>query len=99
MEGKVLSLLFKIFISFLPRLLLVYPVPTNEAMTTKTQWCNCFIRNGGNAIPKHACPEANGSNPTTGLTLFWARNPFRGNSNYWQVSQEEAGRKETRGDH
>ena len=23
-------------------------------------------------------PEAKGSNPTTGLTLPWARNPFRG---------------------
>ena len=38
---------------------------------------NCFTRNGGNAIPKHAGPEAKGSNPTTGLTLLWARNPFR----------------------
>jgi hypothetical protein len=31
---------------------------------------NCFVRNGGNAILKHACPEAEGSNPTTGLTLL-----------------------------
>ena len=23
------------------------------------------------SIPKHACPEAKGSNPTTGLTLLW----------------------------
>ena len=29
-------------------------------------------------------------NPTTGLTLLWARNPFRGNSSHWQLSQEEA---------
>ena len=36
--------------------------------------------------------EAKGSNPITGLTLLWACNPFRGNFNYWQVSQEEAGR-------
>ena len=28
-------------------------------------------------------PEAKGSNPTTGLTLLWARNPFRGNFNHW----------------
>jgi hypothetical protein len=28
---------------------------------------------------------------TTGLTLLWARNPFRGNFNHWQVSQKEAG--------
>ena len=29
-------------------------------------------------------------NPTTGLTLLWACNPFRGNFNYWQVSRKEA---------
>ena len=66
------------------------PVLTNEEMT-ESQQCNCFTRNGGNAIPKHASPEAKGSNPTTGLTLLWARNPFRGNFNHWQVSQKEAG--------
>jgi len=44
-------------------------------MTTKSQQYNCFIRNGGNAIPKHAGPEAEGSNPTTGLTLLWALQP------------------------
>ena len=35
--------------------------------------------------------EAKVSNPTTGLTLLWARNPFPGNFNHWQVSREEAG--------
>jgi hypothetical protein len=30
-----------------------------------------LIRNGGNVIPKHACPEAKGSNPTTELNLLW----------------------------
>jgi hypothetical protein len=45
----------------------------------------------GNAIPKHAGPQAEGSNPTTGLTLLWARNPFGGNFNHWQVSRKEAG--------
>ena len=50
-----------------------------------------YTRNGGNAIPKHAGPEAEGSNPTTGLTLFWAHNPFGGNFNHWQVSRKEAG--------
>jgi len=34
----------------------------------------------------HAGPEAEGSNPITGLTLLWARNPFGGNFNHWQVS-------------
>jgi len=34
-----------------------------------------FIRNGGNAIPKHAAPEAERSNPTTGLTVLWALQP------------------------
>jgi hypothetical protein len=51
-------------------------------MTTKSEWYVCFIRNGENAIPKHACPEVKGSIPTIGLTLLWAYNPFRGNSNY-----------------
>jgi hypothetical protein len=69
----------------------VYPVFTNEEMTTESQRCNCFIRTGGNAIPKHAGLEAEGSNPTTGLTMLWARNPFGGNFNHWQVSQKEAG--------
>jgi exonuclease III len=49
-------------------------------MTTESQRCNCFIRNGGNAIPKQAGPAAKGSNPTTGLTLLWVR----GNFNHWQ---------------
>jgi len=35
-----------------------------------------FTSNGGSAIPKHAGPEAKGSNPTTGL-------------NHWQVSRKE----------
>ena len=48
---------------------------------------NCFTRNGENAIPKHAGPEAKGSNPTTGYTLLWACNPFRGNFNHWQASR------------
>jgi hypothetical protein len=60
-------------------------------MTTESLLFNSLVRNGGNAIPKQACPEAEGSNPTVGLTLLWARNPFRGNSNYWQATQEEAG--------
>jgi hypothetical protein len=33
------------------------------------------------ASPKHAGPEAEGSSPTTGLTLLWDRNPFGGNFN------------------
>jgi hypothetical protein len=41
-------------------------------------------------LTKHAGSEAKGSNPTTGLTLLWARNPFMGNFNHWQVSQIEA---------
>ena len=36
----------------------------------------CFTRNGGNAIPKHAGPEAKGGNPTAGLNLLWACSPF-----------------------
>jgi hypothetical protein len=65
-----------------PHLLVVYPVFTNEEMMTESQRYNCSIRNAGNAIPKHAGPEAKGSNPTTGLTQFWTRNPFRGNFNH-----------------
>jgi len=59
-------------------------------MTANSQRYNCFTRNGGNAIPKHAGPEAKGSNPTAGLTLLWAGNPFRGNFNHGQVSRKEA---------
>lgn len=49
---------------------------------------DCFISNGGDAIPKHACSEATESNPTTGLNLLWVLNPFRGNFNDWQDLQE-----------
>ena len=70
---------------------MVYPVLTNEEMTTKSQRYNCFTTNGGNAIPKHADPKAKGSNPTTGITRLWVRNTFRGNFNDWQVLREEAG--------
>ena len=70
---------------------MVHPVLTNQEMTTESQRYNCFTRNGGNAIPKHAGPEAKGSNPNAGLTLLWARNPFRGNFNHWQDSRKEAG--------
>jgi hypothetical protein len=64
---------------------------SNLSKIGDSQRCNCFIRNGGNAIPKHVGLEAEGSNPTTGLTLLWARNPFGGNFNHWQVSWKEAG--------
>jgi hypothetical protein len=42
-------------------------------------------------IVYYAGPEAEGGNPTAGLTLLWARNPFRGNFNHWQVSRKQAG--------
>ena len=70
---------------------MLYPILTNEEMTTESQRYNCFTRNGGNAVPKHVSPEAKVSNPTTGLTLFWASNSFRGNFKHWQVSRKEAG--------
>jgi len=38
-------------------------------MITESQLYNCFTGNGGNAVPKHAGPEAKGSNPTNGRTL------------------------------
>ena len=44
-----------------------------------------------NNIGRARGPEAKGSNPTAGLILLWARNPFRGNINHWQVSRKEAG--------
>jgi hypothetical protein len=50
---------------------------TNKAMMTKDERYNCFVRYGGNVIPKHPYPEAKGSNPTTGLSLLWVRIPFR----------------------
>jgi len=69
---------------------MAYLVLTNKEMTTESHRCNCFTRNGGNAIPKHASSEAKDSNPTTGLVLLWARIPFRGNFNHSQVSRKEA---------
>ena len=48
--------------------------------------CCCY----SSGIPGFNSPEAEGSNPTTGLTLLWAPNPFRGNFNHWQVSRKEA---------
>jgi len=57
-------------------LVLYVPTLTNESR-------NCFIKTGGNAIPKHVCPEAESNNPTTRLTLLRDRNAFMGNSNHW----------------
>jgi len=45
--------------------------------------------------PKHAGPQAKGSNPTVGLTLLWVRNPFRGNFNHWQLSRNYWNKRET----
>jgi len=73
-------------------LLVVYPVPTNKAVTTKSQRCDCFIRNAGNAIPKHACSEAKVSNPAMGRAQLWTCSPLRGNTEYWHVSKEVSGR-------
>jgi hypothetical protein len=56
----------------------IYTVSTNEAMMAEAQRYNCFIMNAENAFPKLACPEAKGSKPTTGLTMLWVRNSFRG---------------------
>jgi hypothetical protein len=68
---------------------MVYPVLTNEEMMTESQWYNCFNMNAGNVIPKHAGPQAKGSNPSTGLTLLCVHNLFRGNFNHWKVSRKE----------
>ena len=59
--------------------------------------CGCYssgvpcFNSPGFAIPKHAGPEAKGSNPATGITLLWARKPIRGNFIHLQVSRKEAG--------
>jgi hypothetical protein len=53
-----------------PHLLTVFPVLTNEEMTTESQRYNRFTSNAGNAIPKHSGPEAKGSNPTAVVTLL-----------------------------
>ena len=60
-----------------PQLLVVYPLLTNEEMTTESQRYYFFTRNGENAIPKHNSPEAKGANPTMGRSMLWDRNPFR----------------------
>ena len=60
----------------------------NDDRVTSQRY-NCFIRNGGNAIPKHAGPEDKVSSPTAGLTLLRARNSFWGNFNHWQFSRKK----------
>jgi hypothetical protein len=37
---------------------MVCPVPTNDAVMTDSEWYHCFVKDGENAIPKHASPEA-----------------------------------------
>jgi hypothetical protein len=73
-----------------PHLPVVHHVLTNQEMTTQSQRYNCFTRNGGNAILKHAGSEDKGGNPTAGLNLLWARNTLEENFKHWQVSQKEA---------
>jgi hypothetical protein len=58
-----------------------YTVLTNEEMTTKSP--------GMEEMPSLNLPVQ--KNLTTGLTLLWTHNPFKGNFNHWQVSQKEAG--------
>jgi hypothetical protein len=36
----------------------VCPVPTKDAVLTESERYQCFVRDGGNAILKHASPEA-----------------------------------------
>jgi hypothetical protein len=69
----------------------VYTVTINKAVRTKSQCYNCFIANGENAIPKRACLEAKGSNPTAGPTLLWARTALWEHSNHRQVTREQLG--------
>jgi len=88
-----LLLLFRIHLSY-PTVILTSSWYTLFSQTRKWRPSHSgitFTRNGGNATPKHAGPEAKGSNATAGLTLLWAPNPFRGNFNHWQVSRKEAG--------
>jgi len=79
-----------------PYILVVYPVPTNEAMTTESQRYKLFIRNEGNAIPQQACTEIKGSIPASGLTLLWACNSFRGNSKHWEILSTGTSHKKKR---
>jgi hypothetical protein len=37
---------------------------------------------------QNAFAEAKGSNPTTGLTLLWARNPFRGHQSLASLTRK-----------
>jgi hypothetical protein len=55
-------------------------------MKTEPQQYNCFIRNGGNSIPKFTYPDGKS-------TLLWVLvTHLGGSSNCWQVSKEEAER-------
>jgi hypothetical protein len=52
-----------------PHLHVVYPVLTNEVLTTEPQWYNCSI-NTEETLYQMICPEAlKGASPTTGLLL------------------------------
>jgi hypothetical protein len=63
---------------------------SSKSNSVDSCWFVDFIKNGENFIPKHVCPEATASSPTAGLTSLWDCIPFRTNSNYRQISQEEA---------
>lgn len=65
--------------------LLCSPPPTLSSV-----WYNIFALWSFTLLGGNAFPKAKGINPTTGLTLLWAHNPFRGNFESWQVSQQEA---------
>jgi hypothetical protein len=61
-------------------------------MATESQRFNCFIRD---ELPSQNMPIQRLKLAILPLDLFALlcdRNPLRGNSNYWQVTQEEARR-------
>jgi len=59
-----------------------WPVPVSRIH--KSLQRSTMIPSASWGVVFHSSPEAKGSNPTTGLSLLWARNPFRGNFNHWQ---------------
>jgi hypothetical protein len=56
--GAVTCLIQPLLPSRQPHLPVVYPVSTDEALTTESQRDNCYISAGGNAGTHRVCPEA-----------------------------------------
>ena len=77
------------YIFVIPEFIMKRPVYTLFPQTRQLRPSQSSL-NVSPGMEEQACPEVTGSNATTRLTLLWARNTLRGNSDHWQASQEKA---------